>query len=333
MCDRSKIEWTDATWNPVTGCTKVSPGCKFCYAEALFPRVYGDRPFHNVRLHRERLDQPLRWRKPRRVFVNSMSDLFHEDLEDEDINRVFQSMAWSPRHVFQVLTKRPDRARAHLQRLGETFGKGDWFRRPEDHVGVGVPRGTWPLPNVWLGVSVEDQDHAEMRIPILLRTPAAIRFVSAEPLLGPLDMDRWVFSREDVIREAMRGPMACNRDQADSIVRHPIDWLIVGGESGPHARPMHPDWAFNLRDQCEAANVPFFFKQWGEWASPACRAFGSREGIVRHIRSDGSLWPESDLPDDENADVTTVVKVGKRAAGRELARRTWDEFPSTESIA
>lgn len=216
MADRSAIEWTQATWNPVTGCSKVSPGCAHCYAETMSLRFRWSRaPWtpanaaENVRLHVDRLEQPLRWHRPRMIFVNSMSDLFHELVPLEFIERVFAVMAAADRHVFQILTKRHERM-AEL-----------------------APALEWP-PNVWMGVSIENRRWVE-RADYLRRVPAAVRFVSAEPLLGPLD----------------------GLDLSD------IQWLIAGGESGPRHRPVRAEWLRDLRDRCDAEDVSFFFKQWG----------------------------------------------------------------------
>jgi protein gp37 len=222
MAERTGIAWTDTTWNPVTGCTKVSEGCRNCYASAIAGRFWGAREFTDVRTHADRLDAPLRWRKPRRVFVNSMSDLFHDAVPDEFIGRVFAVMGRAPQHTFQILTKRPER----MQRFC------DWNRRT----------GNPPLRNVWLGVSCEDQETADERVPLLLQVPAAVRFLSCEPLLGPIDL----------------------RLRMEPQVHHApnqVDWVIVGGESGRGFRPMDLDWARSLREQCAAASVPFFFKQ------------------------------------------------------------------------
>lgn len=219
MSDRTGIEWTDATWNPVTGCDQVSEGCDHCYAKTLAERWWAGqyppnadgspRRFEDVRTHPERLDQPLRWRRPRLVFVNSVSDLFHSDVSDEFIDRVFDVMAETPQHTYQVLTKRPGRMASYTRR-----------RRPD------------PLPNVWLGTSVENQRWADVRIPQLLRAPAAVRFLSCEPLLGPVDLK--LEGTEEVLNEGL--PQ--------------MDWVIVGGESGVGHRPMAPEWAQSLRDQC-----------------------------------------------------------------------------------
>ena len=219
MSDKSKIEWTDATWNPVRGCTKISPGCTHCYAETFAERFRGvpGHPFEfgfDLRLVPEKLGDPLRWRTPRMVFVNSMSDLFHDGVPDEYVIAVAKVMAAANWHTFQVLTKRAERLAALLQR--ELRFAARW-------------------PNIWWGVSVENRKHGLLRIEHLRRAPAAVKFLSIEPLL------------EDLGQLDLRG----------------IDWVIVGGESGPGARPMSVDWVRGIRDQCRDAGVPFFFKQWG----------------------------------------------------------------------
>ncbi|MCU0863476.1 MAG: phage Gp37/Gp68 family protein [Planctomycetes bacterium] len=211
---KSSIEWTEATWNPVTGCTKISAGCKNCYAERMARRLQGMgvpnyRNGFELTVHEHAVDLPLSWRKPQVVFVNSMSDLFHRDVPLAFLQRVFAVMQAATEHRFQVLTKRADR----LQEL--------------------APSLPWP-DNVWMGVSVED-DRQRHRIDHLRATPAVVKFLSLEPLLGPLP----------------------------ELDLHAIDWVIVGGESGPRARPMQPEWVRDLRDQAEASGVPFFFKQWG----------------------------------------------------------------------
>lgn len=227
MADHSRIDWTDATWNPVTGCSKVSPGCQHCYAERLSHRFgWTTKPWtapyaaDNVQLHPERLAQPLRWRQPRRIFVNSMSDLFHDQVPDAFLVEVFATILRAPQHTFQVLTKRPARMRSWMQDPPRALVRPD---------GLG-----WPPPNLWLGVSVEDQRRAQERLPLLASTPAAVRFVSCEPLLGPVDLAVWLAG---------------------------LDWVIVGAESGPDARPMDDAWVRTLRDQCQMAGVAFWFKQ------------------------------------------------------------------------
>jgi protein gp37 len=219
MSEHSSIEWTDATWNPVRGCTRISPGCARCYAETFAERFRGvpGHPYEqgfDLRLVPEKLAEPLTWAKSKRVFVNSMSDLFHKDVPAEYIERVCRVMAAAPWHVFQVLTKRADRMRELL---------------------AGRLRFAAELGYVWWGVSVENRAHGLPRIDLLRTTPAAVRFLSVEPLLedlGPVDLTG-------------------------------IDWVIVGGESGAGARPLRAEWVRSLREQCQAAGVPFFFKQWG----------------------------------------------------------------------
>jgi len=279
VSDNSAIEWTHATWNPTTGCDQVSPGCDNCYALTLAkrlkamgnpkyqhdgnPRTSG--PGFGLTAHPDTLRLPLTRRKPRRIFVNSMSDLFHNEVPDEFIARVFAVMLASERHTFQVLTKRHARMRSLLRR--DAF-REQVEREAVDRYGIHVDvcaADTWPVPNVWLGVSVEDQRWADIRIPALLDTLAAVRWISVEPLLGPVDLTRLTVLKPD----PPYGPGAW----LDSLTGHLIgpddmlptrlDWVVAGGESGAGARPMDPDWSRGLRDQCQAAGVPFLFKQWG----------------------------------------------------------------------
>lgn len=279
MADHTKIEWADATWNPVTGCTVVSPGCTNCYAMKLAGTRMKHHPTRSgltaeskagpvwtgeVRFNEQWLDQPLRWKKPRMIFVCAHGDLFHENVPDEWIDRVFAVMALCPQHTFQVLTKRSGRMREYICKLD---GESRRWKRLGDAAAVMI--GTegyyragecqWPLHNVWLGVSVEDQSRADERIPDLLATPAAVRWISAEPLLGPVDLCRV----GDGHLDALNGIEAADRPDPARRMVNSLDWIVAGGESGPGARPMHPDWARWLRDQCAAAGVPFFFKQWG----------------------------------------------------------------------
>jgi protein gp37 len=280
MSDNSKIEWTEATWNPVAGCALVESA----------------------------LTKPLGWKRPRRIFVNSMSDLFHEAVPDSYIDKVFAVMALAPQHTFQVLTKRADRMQDYCRRFAP--GHAKFLLSPP---GAASARATWPLPNVWLGVSVEDQARADERIPLLLDTPAAVRWISAEPLLGPVDLTRIpspVVTEEDKTMgyfhsaliegdEHYYEPHPGMTDSVDGPYLPRLDWVVAGGESGPKARPMHPDWARALRDQCAGAGVPFFFKQWGE------------HHPTTEYR-DGALF---------------MSRVGKHSAGRVLDGRTHDEYP------
>ena len=287
MAARSKIEWTDATWNPVTGCTKVSAGCDNCYAERLTERFHGKGSFAEVTLHEDRLDAPLRWRKPRRVFVNSMSDLFHDSVPDLFLTRVFDVMEQASDHTFQVLTKRHGRMRSFLR--ARQACREDYARQFEEHA---IPerrtcpaaeearrRADSPPSNIWLGVSVEDQKAATLRVPALLETPAVVRFLSCEPLIAPVDLSR--ISRGSAVIDSLRGDVCTLSGEIYAACPAAIDWVICGGESGPNARPMHPDWARSLRDQCQPAGVPFFFKQWGGNTSKS----GGRE-------LDGRIWDE-----------------------------------------
>jgi protein gp37 len=277
MADNSKIEWTDATWNPITGCSVVSPGCTNCYAM----RLAGTRLAHHqsrsnltrdtkagpvwtgeVRFNEDWLDQPLRWKKPRMIFVCAHGDLFAEGVPDAWIDRVFAVMALAPQHTFQVLTKRSARMREYLSSW--RVDADGFFTRDGGgyNSSAHLRRDRFPLPNVWLGVSVEDQKRAEERIPDLLATPAAIRWISAEPLLGQVNL-HWIAVPGTNGLDALRG--LTDFDEGPLRAGPRLDWIVVGGESGPGARPMHPDWARSLRDQCAAAGVPFHFKQWGNW--------------------------------------------------------------------
>lgn len=281
MSDKSAIEWTDATWNPTTGCTKISPGCAHCYIERTPAfRIAGnrfDRGKTDLTIFHDRLAQPLHWRKPRRVFVNSLSDLFHEDISDAFIDQVFAVMALTPRHTFQVLTKRAERMRQYIRNV-----------RPErlEEAAHGLPVLTWndlrnyrwPLSNVWLGVSVENQHFADERIAELVNTPSAVRFLSLEPLLEHVDL------------------------MAEShFFHHFIHWVIVGGESGPRARPFDLAWARSILRQCKPFGIPVFVKQLGANARqlmirPGCSVREAFEPLDLHDRKGGNIdeWP-SDL--------------------------------------
>ncbi|KAB6717745.1 phage Gp37/Gp68 family protein [Roseobacter sp. TSBP12] len=351
MSDKTKIEWTDATWNVINGCTLVDDGCKNCYAatmagtrlknhpsrEGLTKRnAAGGYQFNGqVRFIESELIKPLHWRKPRMVFVCAHGDLFHEDVPDEWIDRVFAVMAGNQRHTFQVLTKRPDRAHQYLTKLMDRLktefqGFGGGIEGLTGFYLHGIPHDVpkFPLPNVWLGTSISDQPSADKRIPELLATPAAVRFVSAEPLLGPVDLTMiWAdnpFMHLNTLRGSIFDRLHYRRDLAAA-----LDWVIVGGESGKNARPMHPDWARSLRDQCEAAGVAFFFKQWGEWISiydrdrddpdwRNCPKSGDWDK-KRYLNLEGGQGFHGDK-------LNMMQRVGKRAAGRLLDGREWNQM-------
>lgn len=337
MAQNSKIEWTDTTWNPLAGCTRASAGCDNCYAAKMSLRLeamaladieagkdpggkqkyigvatkngQGVPAFNGtINLDEDELQRPYSWKKPRRVFVNSMSDLFHKDVPEWFILSAFNVMRDNPQHIFQVLTKRPDRAASFTNRLPS------------------VPR------NVWMGTSVENQEQADLRIPHLLNIPAAVRFLSMEPLLGPVDLRNfdygkergltmghdWLTGEEWSHSEVFGGGNSwLEADEADEYGEKRIHWVIVGGESGANARPMHPDWVRSLRDQCVDAGVPFFFKQWGEWLphGQSVKPISTRSGNFHTWSSFPFDWSKY---------------VGKKSAGRLLDGRTWDEFPTVE---
>ncbi|MBS7669353.1 phage Gp37/Gp68 family protein [Croceicoccus gelatinilyticus] len=310
MADGTKIEWADATVNYVNGCSRVSPGCGGpgpfggCYAERLAGTRLRNHPSREglakqtsagprwtgeVRENPAALEQVLRWKKPRAIFWNAHGDLFHENVPDEWIDKQFAVMALTPQHRHMVLTKRSARMREYMTdaempcRVATVLlhHAGDWGVRGEavleplgERIEEHEAEFVWmPLPNVWLGVSVEDQRRADERIPDLLETPAAIRFISAEPLLGPVDLEHIEYY-PGFLKNALTG-----KEQGGHCPDGPgLDWVIVGGESGPNARPMRPDWARSLRDQCAAAGVPFHFKQWGDCLPPG------------QMTGDGRIW-------------------------------------------
>ncbi len=343
MADNSKIAWTDATWSPITGCSPVSPACTNCYAM----RLAGTRLQHHpsragltretkagpvwtgeVRFNEQWLAQPLQWKRLRRIFVCAHSDLFHERVPEEWIDRVFAVMARCSRHTFQILTKRPERMRNYLTALyalGER-DDGEWFSR-----GMTTPLSgpRIPLQNVWLGVTAEDQRRADERIPLLLDTPAAKRFVSVEPMLGAVDLTN-LDPNGNFRPVGAHGWSAIWKN--NSLGRQWLDWVICGGESGPNARPLHPDWVRGLRDQCIAANVPFFFKQWGEFTVAVDR---DRDDPDWRLDYSNKL---ADKPSTRWLNLAggcgfhgehfhVMRRVGKRAAGRLLDGREWLEMP------
>lgn len=374
MADNTHIEWTDATWNPVTGCSVISPGCTNCYAMKLAGGRLRHHPTRagltqaskagpvwtgEVRFNPDVLGQPLRWTRPRRIFVCAHSDLFHEDVPDAWVDQAFAIMALAPQHTFQVLTKRAERMAAYMQhRAGKLarFMIDEYLIKAPDEPAKGrarnvawpvksigdidypddVTMAAWPLPNVWLGVSAEDQPRADDRIPRLLATPAAKRFVSLEPLLGGIQLHKLEVQGGRLIayQSALTGAVAAlygdpfTGHMKFTGPRRPIlDSVIVGGENGP--RPMHPDWVRQIRDDCAAAGVPFLFKQWGSWApdpdldrpfrsSPPHEAEPGTLGALQSSTGQHAVaWQRID-PATGHAEGTQLAKLGKRAAGRLL---------------
>ncbi|PRY35290.1 DUF5131 family protein [Umezawaea tangerina] len=360
------ISWTDKTWNPVTGCDRVSAGCDNCYALGLAKRLKGmelqriaagkldpakakyqtdgdprtSGPGFGVAMHEAALTTPLGWRHPQKVFVNSMSDLFHTKIEDTFIAKVFATMLATPRHTYQVLTKRPPRMRALLRQ--EWF----WLAVVEEarqlvgplmafeELGTDGPGSGWFLSNVWLGTSAEDQRSADIRVPALLGTPAAVRYLSCEPLIGPIDLAGPVVNghRPKLTYWLTGRPSWGPAEQEPSGVElRPltlgprIDWVIAGGESGPGARPMHPAWARSLRDQCADADVAFHFKQWGEWAPTEVAATERSAANALYIERDGATRPAAR---GARSDAVTVQRTGTKTTGRRLDGRVHDAFPS-----
>jgi protein gp37 len=337
----SKIEWTERTWNFLVGCDKISAGCKNCYAIRMAYRLMhnpkmkekyegvatkkagGDLNWTGkINVDEERLLLPLQVKKPTTWFVNSMSDLFHQDVPFDVIDRCFTIMKSCPQHTFQILTKRADRMLEYFKRDIPTIIDNMILTMMIEEIEIpnqiclvqetGVEG--YPLPNVWLGVSVEDQKAADERIPLLLQVPAAVRWLSCEPLLGKIDLDyipRNDFKDDDTFPEG-------------------IDWVVCGGESGPGARPMHPDWARSLRDQCNTAGVPFFFKQWGEWMPVrfADAGVAKAKSIGQFYKGKNDFWEgENSNEETYGEHIINMRKVGKKKAGRLLDGKEWSEYP------
>jgi len=340
----TKIEWVKnpdgtagKTWNPITGCTKISPGCAHCYAERMSKRLAGrcgypaDEPFR-VTVHEDRFDEPLHWRKPCKAFVCSMADLFHPKVRFSTILRAMRSIIYTPWNTYQILTKRPSRMREFFEywmHMGTKAGyldpmmlaldaggppisgeqaarANEWYKTHCDQSGRGlcdlpIP---WPLPNVWLGVTVENADYTS-RLDDLLATSAAVRFVSGEPLLGPLDLRPWLLS-EHGRRHIGAGPG--------------ISWVICGGETGPGARPMHPDWVRDVRDQCVSAGVAFFFKGWGDWAPAADISLDEPLMYKETPHARYHALPQGG----------GMLRVGKKKAGRLLDGTVWNQMPGDQ---
>lgn len=300
---RSKIDWTEKTWNPITGCSKISMGCKYCYAErqavwlsGMGKSGYDPKDPFGIKFHPNRLHIPTTWRKPSMVFVCSMGDLFHNSVQLGWLDQVFRIMAQTPQHTYQILTKRPAAMREYLRMTGRVD-------RMVKQLGC-----KFPLPNVWLGTTVEHQRYID-RVNILLETPAAVRFISVEPMLGPVCLNTYF---HDIAKD-VSGDLHLVRRNAG------IDWVICGGESGHNARPMHPDWPRGLRDQCAKAGVPFFFKQWGEW----CEWTPASDMVIRAGEKLQNHWFD-DPPG-------MVWKVGKKRAGKLLDSKEYMEYPNVDT--
>lgn len=354
MAETTTIEWTrnddgtpGRTWNPATGCSKISAGCDNCYAETIAERFRGHAAFpkgFDVQIRADKVNDPLKWRKPTRVFVNSMSDLFHDEISREWITEIFGVMAAARKHTFQLLTKRHGRMRSLLN--DPNFAH--MVRHRAQGKGLSIPDFVWPLPNLWLGVSVENQRWANIRIPALVDTPAAVRFLSCEPLLGPVDLFAGDHSTHERDYDGADDYVCLDCSTEDRHVpwraidrtSFGIDWVITGAESGRKARPAHPDWFRSLRDQCATANIAYFHKQNGEWAD--------RTQLTGDQRATADIWDAKKVLYVHPADGRTqthgdwgmhdhlegwasVQRVGKKAAGRELDGRTHDQFPAVNA--
>ncbi|WP_051294911.1 DUF5131 family protein [Maridesulfovibrio bastinii] len=352
----SNIEWTQQTWNPTIGCSKKSAGCENCYAERMayrmscnpkapegYQSVITDGKWNGkTGLVESALTIPLKRKKPTVYFVGSMTDLFHKSVKNYWLDEIFAVMGSCPQHRFILLTKRPERMQEYCSSRREEIRQNYVYRqsfqvlKAAEEKGVDLP--LWPLPNVLLGVTAENQEQADKRIPILLDTPAAARFVSIEPMLGAVDLTPWDecdqcgvmrkdFDSYNEVGKAWDGWQCFNHYNpnggCDGTFKGVLDWVICGGESGPNARPMHPDWVSSLRDQCSSAGTPFFFKQWGE----------SVDDLNRQARANvkGAFWM---LPNGTTGKVQPEPKgcvwmnrVGKHAAGNLLNGQTWEQYP------
>lgn len=367
----SKIEWTEKTWNPIVGCSKVSAGCKNCYAIGMAWRLQhighsaakyagtvakgangqvnwtGGISVPNISnlawADPHGLLAPLSWKKPAMVFVNSMSDIFHDAVPLEIIDCIFAIMVLTPKHTYQVLTKRPARMmeyfkvgkEALVQRWEDATYSMNMCTKDDDPDAAAclvhnLCEDTWPAKNIWLGVSVENQQAANERIPFLLQVPAAVRFLSCEPLLGPLQLDQLSRHEDGMIwyDDCLTGFKAHG---AGGWYDNKIDWVIVGGESGQSSRPMHPDWVRSLRDQCQKAATKFFFKQWGMYTDVNNILPVPMEDFSKNLKS--GKWVGVDntgaIVDHVSGPNNAILmaKVGKDKAGRLLDGREWNEFP------
>jgi protein gp37 len=387
----TKIEWCTETWNPIAGCTKVSPGCDHCYAERManrlanialkddhhgeYFRVDGIGKYAMVTLDdkwngktffdESQIVKPFRWKVPRKIFVISMGDLFHESVVFADIDQVITVIAMNPQHTFLVLTKRPDRMKRyfenrldpwdylkiHAYNLSEYLINGKmpegWMWDPQylddgeggyDKDSELIWEGAWPLKNLWLGVTAENQEYANKRIPILLQIPAIKRFVSVEPMLGPIDFYEPQMGNEHYNTLKGFGDISGGNGHFGG---PKLDWVICGGESGPGARPLHPDWVRSIRDQCKEANVPFFFKQWGMYRpfEPTAQPPFYRD-VASNVEYDGhgmnfydqysgepGKWKGGQWIEDLETQDCIWLKVGKKVAGSKLEGKEYKEYP------
>ena len=335
----TRIEWAEATWNPLTGCSPVSRACDHCYAERMARRLagrwgYPRAPNHFCPTYQpDRLLDPLRWRKPRRIFIGSMTDLFHVDHKPRQLDRIFAVMLLAPRHRFLLLTKRPSMAWVYLtapdiaQRVYCAAAEiaGEFYTGPPQKSQF------WPLPHVGLGITAENQAMADERIPWLRKSPAALRFVSAEPLLGPLDLTAHLcpLDSHTIARIDPYNPGAPGRpNHRPYLLPGGIDWIIAGGETGPGARPTHPDWFRALHNQAVTRAIPFLFKRWGEWVPQPYRDWTRREYRLLYP-------PEAPLiaSDDARPDhlPTAMFRQGRQARrcgeDRMLYGLRYDQFP------
>lgn len=307
MAKKSGIAWTERVWNPVSGCSKVSSGCANCYAEREWPRFLAnnnepaDRPFTDVKCHPDVLDKPFAWTEDRLIFVNSTSDVFHEDVPFDFVDKMFAVMALTPRHTYQILTKRPERMLEyfikHFTRHKIAVEAKAYTKKKHpggENCDPDVCNMQWPLPNVWFGVTAENQATADLRLPILMQVPAAKRFVSIEPMIGPINLnsDRRGFLSADVA----------------------LDIVIVGGESGRDVRRMNINWVRALRDECKRNGKHFFFKQWGEW-----KCFNDNDpAVFEHLDAGFDVFFDLEHH-------VRYVKLGTANSGNELDGELLDE--------
>lgn len=352
----TSIGWTNSTWNAIRGCNRVSPGCENCYAETVAHRFGGPgQPYEGLIVVGENgnyrwngviktvpnhLLDPMRWKKPRMIFVNSMSDLFHERLSFEEISQIFAVMALCPQHIFQILTKRADRMREYVdyitkRHVGRELMASYLYAQDSPIANMArmnfkepdltrIYHGIWdgrifPLPNVWLGISIENQKYANERIPHLLQTPAAKRWISAEPLLGPINF----YECSDTWFQHGYKPWE------NTPVLRGIDWVVVGGESGPGARPMHPEWAREIHDVCSKTDTPFFFKQWGAFTI-------AYEGPNPEtaIKNKNTQWLNYAGGCGFHGDkVVLMERVGKKNSGNLLDGNVYEQYPKNHITA